>query len=44
MTDVIGTDGHLGNRDGGGRDGEERSRTGLSADALRRAVSDHLIY
>ena len=28
----------------GARDGEERSRTGLSADALRRAVSDHLIY
>lgn len=37
MTDVVGTDGYL-------RTGEERSRTGLSADALRRAVSDHLVY
>ena len=45
MTDVINTLG-ADTSAGEGADGvlHERSRTGLSADALRRAVSDHLLY
>ena len=45
MTDVINTLGaDTSASEGGAGVPHERSRTGLSADALRRAVSDHLLY
>lgn len=45
MTDVINTSADdIASGDGAGAVGRERSRTGLSAESLRRAVSDHLLY
>ncbi|MGY4709440.1 glycogen/starch/alpha-glucan phosphorylase [Mycolicibacterium sp. CBM1] len=45
MTDVVNTaPGDVADPDGGAVRPHEHSRTGLSADALRRAISDHLTY